>query len=88
MKQGIKIAISALIILVSLFLLQRLLVPKYVDGVVEVDLQSCTTYGVETYEIQALLRELGVPYMALETDYAQGDCGQLSTRLGAFLERL
>lgn len=35
MKQGIKIAISALIILVSLFLLQRLLVPKYVDGVVE-----------------------------------------------------
>ena len=33
-------------------------------------------------------RELGVPYMALETDYAQGDCGQLSTRLGAFIERL
>jgi len=38
--------------------------------------------------IQALLRELGVPYMALETDYGQGDCGQLSTRLGAFIERL
>ena len=68
--------------------LKRLIEEFHVDGVVEVDLQSCTTYGVETYEIQALLRELGVPYMALETDYAQGDCGQLSTRLGAFIERL
>lgn len=68
--------------------LKRLIEEFHVDGVVEVDLQSCTTYSVETYEIQALLRELGVPYMALETDYAQGDCGQLSTRLGAFIERL
>ena len=68
--------------------LKKLIEEFHVDGVVEVDLQSCATYGVETYEIQALLRELGVPYMALETDYGQGDCGQLSTRLGAFIERL
>ncbi len=31
----IKITLSALIVLVSLYLLQRLLVPKYVDGIVE-----------------------------------------------------
>ncbi|MCM1185178.1 MAG: DUF1574 domain-containing protein [Lachnoclostridium sp.] len=31
----IKISVSALIVLVSLYLLQRLLVPKYVDGIVE-----------------------------------------------------
>ena len=35
MRRGLKIILSALIVLVSLFLLQRLLVPKYVDGVVE-----------------------------------------------------
>lgn len=35
MRRGLKIILSALIILGSLFLLQRLLVPKYVDGVVE-----------------------------------------------------
>ena len=35
MRRGLKIILSALIVLGSLFLLQRLLVPKYVDGVVE-----------------------------------------------------
>lgn len=35
MRRGLKIALSALIVLGSLFLLQRLLVPKYVDDVVE-----------------------------------------------------
>lgn len=34
-RSCIRAAVSALIVLVSLFLLQRLLVPKYVDGVVE-----------------------------------------------------
>lgn len=68
--------------------LRRLIEEFHVDGVVEVDLQACATYGIESHEIQAMLRELGIPYMAVETDYSQSDCGQLSTRLGAFLERL
>lgn len=34
-KTIVRAAVSALIILISLFLLQRLLIPKYVDGVVE-----------------------------------------------------
>ena len=68
--------------------LARLVQEFSIDGVVEVDLQACATYGVESHSIQALMRELGVPYMALETDYSQSDRGQLSTRLGAFLERL
>ena len=68
--------------------LRRLVRQFRVDGVVEVDLQACATYGVETYEIQAPMRELGIPYIALETDYAQSDRGQLTTRLEAFIERL
>ena len=35
MKRALKIVLSVLIVLGSLFLLQRLLMPKYVDGVVE-----------------------------------------------------
>lgn len=35
MRSFIKITVSALIVLAGLFLLQRLLVPKYVDGIVE-----------------------------------------------------
>ena len=61
---------------------------RQVDGVVEVDLQACATYSIESHGMQELMRGLGVPYMALETDYSQSDRGQLSTRLGAFLERL
>ena len=35
-----------------------------------------------------LAETLGVPYMAVETDYSQSDSGQLSTRMEAFLEML
>jgi benzoyl-CoA reductase/2-hydroxyglutaryl-CoA dehydratase subunit BcrC/BadD/HgdB len=29
-----------------------------------------------------------VPYIAVETDYYQGDAEQLSTRMGAFIEMM
>ena len=37
---------------------------------------------------QQLCRSLGVPYMALETDYSQLDAGQIDTRIAAFVESL
>ena len=39
-------------------------------------------------EIRELAEKLGVPYMAVETDYSQSDSGQLSTRIEAFMEML
>lgn len=69
-------------------LLARLVKEYAVAGVIELDLQACTPYTVESHQVRQRMRELGVPYIALETDYSQGDCGQLSTRLEAFLERL
>ena len=59
-----------------------------IDGIVEVDLQACTPYCVESYQIRELAEKLGVPYMAVETDYSQSDSGQLSTRIEAFMEML
>ena len=59
-----------------------------VDGVVEIDLQACTPYCVESFWTRQAAEAAGVPYLALETDYSQADGGQLSTRLEAFLEIL
>ena len=69
------------------------MIPKFVeefkvDGIVEVDLQACTPYCVETFKVKQLADSLGIPYLAVETDYSQSDSGQLATRMEAFLEML
>lgn len=58
------------------------------DGVIEIDLQSCTPYIVESFSVRRHMQSLNVPYLQLETDYTNNDSGQLATRLEAFLEML
>ena len=58
------------------------------DGVLDVALQSCHTYLIEGASIRELCRDLGLPYLALETDYATADAGQIDTRIAAFIETL
>ena len=70
-------------------LLDRLIDEYKVDGVVEMTLQACHTYNVETKAIQRFVNEKkGIPYINVETDYSQADIGQLNTRITAFLEML
>ena len=70
-------------------LLKRLIDEYQVDGVVEVILQACHTYSVETHMIKRVVtKEKDVPYMSLETDYSIGDTGQIKTRIEAFIEML
>ncbi len=59
-----------------------------VDGVMDLSLQTCQPYLLETASIRSLCHEMGVPYIALETDYSTSDSGQLDTRIAAFLETL
>ncbi|HDK7139827.1 2-hydroxyacyl-CoA dehydratase [Clostridium botulinum] len=60
-----------------------------IDGVVDVILQACHTYNVETTTIKEfVIKEKNIPYMSIETDYSQKDIGQLKTRLAAFIEIL
>lgn len=60
-----------------------------IDGVVEVVLHACHTYNVEAEKMRHMVEdEMGVPYMKIETDYSTADCGQLTTRITAFLEML
>lgn len=70
-------------------LLGRLIDEYQVDGVVDMILQACHTYNVETTGIRRFVnKEKGIPYISVETDYSQADIGQLNTRLTAFLEML
>lgn len=69
-------------------LLEKLVSDYKVDGVIEIDLQSCTPYIVESYSIRRHLQDINVPYLQLETDYSKADSGQLATRLEAFLEMI
>jgi len=69
-------------------LLPRLVEEYRADAIIEVDLQACTPYAIESWQIRQLAEQIGVPYLGLETDYSQSDSGQLSTRIEAFLEIL
>ncbi|WP_392486771.1 double-cubane-cluster-containing anaerobic reductase [Haloimpatiens sp. FM7315] len=70
-------------------LLSKLIDEYKVDGVVDMILQACHTYNVETKRIKDFVtKEKNVPYMSLETDYSQSDIGQLKTRISAFIEML
>lgn len=60
-----------------------------VDGVVDMVLQNCVPFMVESLRIKRFCQdEKNVPYLYLETDYSQSDIGQISTRLAAFIEML
>ncbi|MDR1873884.1 MAG: 2-hydroxyacyl-CoA dehydratase family protein [Synergistaceae bacterium] len=75
-------------------LLETLVRDYRADGVTDIILQACHTYSVESFLVRERLGNLnvgereGIPYIAVETDYYQGDVEQLSTRMGAFLEML
>ena len=65
------------------------MVEKYhADGVVDAVLQACHTFNLESVRMSQAMEERGIPYMKLETDYSDGDLGQVSTRLSAFIEMI
>ena len=70
-------------------LLGRLIDEYQVDGVVEMILQACHKYNVESLGIRRFVNdEKHKPYISVETDYSQADIGQLNTRIAAFIEML
>lgn len=69
-------------------LLPELVEEFKVDGVIEVILQTCHPYSIESREVKKLITDTGIPYMALETDYSESNIGQIKTRISAFMEIL
>ena len=69
-------------------ILPKLLEEFKIDGVIEIVLQTCHPYSVETRAIKELTNNLGIPYMPIETDYSEFNIGQIQTRISAFIEIL
>jgi benzoyl-CoA reductase/2-hydroxyglutaryl-CoA dehydratase subunit BcrC/BadD/HgdB len=68
-------------------LLAKLAKEYHADGVVDITWVGCHTYNVESRVLKEYLAEHGnVPLLQIETDYSQGDAGQIKTRVEAFLE--
>ena len=70
-------------------LLDEMIAEYKVDGVVEMVLQACHTYSVESKSVRRFVtHDKEIPYIYIETDYSKTDVGQLNTRLAAFVEML
>ena len=58
-----------------------------IDGVIEVVLQACHTFNIESHYVKKFVtEEKKKPYLYIETDYSKLDEGQINTRINAFLE--
>lgn len=66
------------------------LIDEYsVDGVVDITLQACHTYAVESFSVKEFVnKEKGKPYLNIETNYSPSDVGQIKTRIEAFIEMM
>ncbi|WP_099202932.1 double-cubane-cluster-containing anaerobic reductase [Miniphocaeibacter massiliensis] len=70
-------------------LLNRLIDEYKVDGVIDMHLQACQPFQVESLKIKRFANnDKNIPYISVETDYSQSDVGQLNTRIAAFIEML
>ncbi len=68
-------------------LLAKLAKEYHADGIIDVTWIGCHTYNVESRVLKDYLAKHGnVPLLQIETDYSQGDAGQIRTRVEAFLE--
>jgi benzoyl-CoA reductase/2-hydroxyglutaryl-CoA dehydratase subunit BcrC/BadD/HgdB len=59
-----------------------------VDAVIYYSLKFCPSFSQTKGLFMRRFHELGLPALELDTDYSQGDTGQIKTRLEAFVEVL
>ncbi|OHB59131.1 MAG: hypothetical protein A2173_10670, partial [Planctomycetes bacterium RBG_13_44_8b] len=57
--------------------------------IIELIWQTCITYDVESYRIKQLAeKELGIPYLRIETDYSPSDSARIALRVEALFETI
>jgi len=67
-------------------LLRHMIEEFRVDAVVDLTWQACHTYNIEAFEVGRLVRDNGLPYLHLESDYSSSDLETLKIRIEALLE--
>ena len=57
------------------------------DAVIDVVLQACHSYNIESHKVGAHVeKRYGLPFLKIVTDFSEGDEGQIRTRVEALLE--
>jgi benzoyl-CoA reductase/2-hydroxyglutaryl-CoA dehydratase subunit BcrC/BadD/HgdB len=57
------------------------------ECVIDLIWQACITYDVESYLVKELAeKELGIPYLRIETDYSPSDSARIALRVEALFE--
>lgn len=57
------------------------------ECIIELIWQACLTYDVESYFVKQLAeKELGIPYLKIETDYSPSDSARIAVRVEALFE--
>lgn len=70
-------------------LLNQMIDEYQVDGVLDMVLQSCHPYAIESLKVKRFCQaEKNCGYLYLETDYSTADIEQIQTRVAAFIEML
>lgn len=66
----------------------RCLAAEYrAECVIELIWQACITYDVESFRVKRLAeRDLGLPYLRIETDYSPSDSARIAVRVEALYE--
>ncbi len=60
-----------------------------IDGVIDITLQACHTYNIESKMLKDTLQEeKSIPLLQIETDYTDTDVEQIRLRVDSFLEML
>ena len=57
--------------------------------IIELVWQACLTYDVESFWVKSLAeKELGIPYLHIETDYSPSDSARIAVRVEALFETI
>ena len=69
--------------------LKKLAAEYRAECVIDLIWQSCLTYDIETYHVKKLAeKELGIPYLRIETDYSPSDSARIAVRTEALFETI
>lgn len=68
--------------------LEELIKDYNVDGVIDITLQACHTYAIESFAVKKVCNENNAGFINIETNYSSSDVGQVRTRIEAFMEML
>ncbi|MCJ7679649.1 MAG: 2-hydroxyacyl-CoA dehydratase family protein [Candidatus Aminicenantes bacterium] len=68
--------------------IQKAVTESRIDGVIQMVLQYCHAYNIESRMVEKRLKKSGIPSITIVTDYSEEDHGQIQTRIEAFSELL